>query len=328
MAADLRLGIRWAGGYPYFVRASANDEEVLLLDPRRYMFDDNGEMDDPNKITATNFGDGDNSERRKLISSIGGSVRRVSIVVAIASVVLYLSACGLLYFKQRSLLYFPTAESQQPDAVSVSLKSGGETIKIWTRTGASPDAVIYFGGNSEDVGFTLSSIAKSLPGKDLYFVNYRGYGGSTGSPTESGLFTDSLAVYDLVQKGHANIAVVGRSMGTGVAVYLASVRKVDKLVLVTPYDSIENVAKHQFPYFPISLLLKDKFDSTSRVKDVSAKSLLIIAEKDEVIPRQNSDTLTAQFPAGQATVQIINGATHNSIGFSREYSELLASFLK
>jgi uncharacterized protein len=266
-------------------------------------------------------------DHQSLIKSIAGAIRRIFIAVAVIAVLLYLSACVLLYIYQRSLLYFPTPESQQSGAVSLSIKSGDETIKVWTRTHGSNDAIIYFGGNAEDVGATIPSIAKTLPDKDLYFLNYRGYGGSTGSPTEEGLFVDSLAVYDLVQKDHANISIIGRSLGSGVAVYLASMRKTDKLVLVTPYDSIENVAKHQFPLFPISLLLKDKFDSASRAKNVSAETLLMIAEKDEVIPRQSSDALAAQFPAGRAATQTITGATHNSIGYSSEYSDLLRAFI-
>lgn len=256
-----------------------------------------------------------------------GPVKRISILVLVISALLYIAACTFLFIMQRSLLYLPTPESRSIEATSILVENGGETIKIWTRPAESTDAVIYFGGNAENVSMALGSFAKALPKQNLYFVNYRGYSGSTGSPSEEALFSDALAVYDRVSQKHASISVIGRSLGTGVAVYLASVRNVDRLVLITPFDSIENVAKKQFPIFPISLLLKDKFDSVSRVPNVKAKTLVIIAENDEVIPRQNSDALIAQFPADQVIVKVIGRATHNSIGYSPEYFDLIGGFL-
>lgn len=255
------------------------------------------------------------------------SLKRISISVLVVSALLYIAACTFLFIEQRSLLYAPTTESRSIDATSILLENGGETIKIWTRQSESTDAVIYFGGNAEDVSFALSSFAKALPKQNLYFVNYRGYGGSSGSPSEEALFSDAIAVYDRISQKHTSISVIGRSLGTGVAVYLASVRKVDRLVLITPFDSVENVAKKQFPIFPISLLLRDKFDSASRAAGVTAKTLVLIAEKDELIPRRNSDDLIAKFPPDQVTVRVIDRATHGSIGYSPEYFELIGGFL-
>jgi pimeloyl-ACP methyl ester carboxylesterase len=262
-----------------------------------------------------------------LVKAVLRSAKRISVAVLIVAALLYLSACTLMYFKQRSLLYFPTPESRVDESASISVETGGQTLRILTKSADGPDAVIYFGGNSEDVAFSIKSFSKALPIQNLFMVNYRGYGGSTGSPSEEALFSDALAVYDLVHEKYPNISVVGRSLGTGVAVYLASVRKVERLVLITPYDSIENVASKHFPFFPISLLLKDKFDSASRVPRVTAKTLVILAESDEVIPRGNSDALIAQFPSDQVVVKVIQGANHNSIEFSPEYFELIRMFL-
>ena len=253
-------------------------------------------------------------------------MKRISLIVLLTISVCYLFACVFLFFIQRSLLYFPTFESNLSDSASVTLRTGGETLRIWTRLTDSPDAVIYFGGNSEDVASNFRAFSKLLPNQNLYFVNYRGYGGSTGSPSEAALFSDALAVYDWVHEKSPNISVVGRSLGSGVAVYLASVRKVDRLVLVTPYDSIENVAKKSFPIFPISLLLRDKFNSASRVQSITAKTLIILAENDEVIPLENSDALIAEFPSDQVTIKVIYETSHNTIGFSPAYFELIGSF--
>jgi pimeloyl-ACP methyl ester carboxylesterase len=226
------------------------------------------------------------------------------------------------------LIYFPTPAAANVNADIISLKVGEETLRILNRPVSGPDAVIYFGGNAEDVSSNLNDFETVLPAHSIYLVNYPGYGGSTGSPSEDALFRDALAVYDLVNKSHPNISIIGRSLGTGVAVYLATARKVDKLVLVTPYDSLEHVAEFHYPVLPISLLLKDKFNSLQRVPHITARALVLLAENDEVIPRKSSDALISAFPPGQTKIVLIRGATHNSIGTFPQYSESMGTFLR
>ncbi len=255
-------------------------------------------------------------------------MKRITIILLTSITVGYFVLCALLFFFQRSFLYAPTPETKMSGSTSLSLTNDGATIKIWSRPVESSEALIYFGGNSEDVSNNFLRFSALLPNHSLYFVNYRGYGGSTGSPSEGALFSDALAVYDSIREKHANVSVIGRSLGSGVAVYLASNRKVDKLVLVTPYESIENIAKKRFPIFPVSLILQDKFDSASRVQNIRAKTIAIEAENDEVIPRANSDALTARFSAGQVVVKVVDGTNHNSIGMAQEYFDLVVGFLK
>ncbi len=236
---------------------------------------------------------------------------------------IYGAVCALMFLGQRALLYHPTPARELAGAQALAVASGGDTLRVWVRPGSGPDALIYFGGNAEDVAGNLHELAPALPRHTLYLVNYRGYGGSTGAPTEAALFEDALAVYDAVRGRHARIAVVGRSLGSGVAVYLAGQRPVAHLALVTPYDSIENVAKQRYPFLPVGWLLKDKFDSASRVGGLRVPTLVVIAERDGVIPRARSDALVAAFPAGLARVEVVPGATHNSL----DYAGLLGRFL-
>lgn len=243
------------------------------------------------------------------------------------AILIYLSGCAFLCFAQRSFLYFPTAEAHPRDAVALSLNVAGETLRVWKSPTDGPDAVLYFGGNAEDVAGNLTVFVAAMPDKSFYLVNYRGYGGSTGSPSESALYGDGLAAYDWIQQKHQHVAVIGRSLGTGVATYVAAARQVDKLVLITPFDNIENLARKRYWIFPVSLLLTDKFDSAGRVPRITAKTLVLLAEHDEIIPRGNSDALIAKFPVGQVTVTIVKDTGHNSIGQSPEYAELLRRFL-
>jgi pimeloyl-ACP methyl ester carboxylesterase len=232
--------------------------------------------------------------------------------------------CAFMFAAQRSLMYFPVGGAPPAGAERIEVRSGDATLQVWARPLPAADALIYFGGNAEDVGGNFAAFAAALPRHALYLVNYRGYGGSTGSPTEAALFADALAVHDYVAARHARrVAVAGRSLGSGVAVYLARERPVSHLVLVTPFDSIENVARGHYPFLPVGLLLKDKFDSASRIAGVHAPALVVVAERDEVIPRARTDALVAKFPAAQVRVEVVRGATHNDLEFER----LLAAFL-
>lgn len=252
---------------------------------------------------------------------------RVVVILVVTILSLYLAACAFLFLTQRSLLYFPTSLAKADDTPAILIESEGETLRVLTRSANSADAIILFGGNADDVSGYLGSFAAAVPKQNLFLVNYRGYSGSSGTPSEAALFSDAVAVYDHVRAKFPNVSVVGRSLGSGVAVYLASVRKVDKLILITPYDSIENVAKKTFPIFPIGLLLKDKFDSASRVKEVRAKTLVLIAENDRTIPRGNTDALVQRFPPEQVIVKTLAGTSHDSIASGIECLKLIAEFL-
>lgn len=254
-------------------------------------------------------------------------MKRIFVILLPLIPILYLSACAFLFATQRSLLYFPTPDMTSDKATTVFISSQDETLKVLTKGGESEEAIIYFGGNADNVSNYQSSFADAFPRQNIFLVNYRGYGGSTGTPSETALFADAVTVYDHVNAKFPNITVIGRSLGTGVAVYLASVRKVEKLVLITPYDSIENVAKKHFPVFPISLLLKDKFDSASRVERVTAKTLILIAESDRTIPRENTDELVKRFPSDQVVVKTLAGTTHDSITSGPEYLSIIGGFL-
>ena len=241
---------------------------------------------------------------------------------------LYAGICAYLFFAQRSFLYFPTPERPLPQAERIDIESGDARLRVWARPRAGAGAVIYFGGNGEDVAGNFYGLADAIPGRAIYLVNYRGYGGSTGTPSEAALFQDALAVYDWVRARHPGVAVMGSSLGTGVAVYLAVSREVDRLVLVTPFDSIANVAQDKLRLFPISFLLSDRFDSAARAHGVTAKTLVLIAGDDEMIPRARTDALVAKLPKDNAEVAVLDGATHNSIAAHPEYLKRVGAFLR
>ena len=252
---------------------------------------------------------------------------KLGIVAVSIPLVLYVGLCLLLYAKQRAMLYYPTPESHTDDAELIRLESAGETLNIWRANPGQARAILYFGGNGENVVYTIPSLGRAFPDHTVYFVHYRGYGGSTGSPSEEGLFQDALNLYDHVQASHPEISAIGRSLGSGVAIHLAAQRKLEKLVMVTPFDSIEVLAKESLPIFPISLLLKDKYRSIDLAPGIETPTLVLIAERDGVIPRNSTDRLIAAFDAARVVTHVLEGATHNTVGGDPEYLSRLQLFL-
>lgn len=254
------------------------------------------------------------------------AARRIGLIGLGGAAFLYVSLGIALFFVQRSLVYHPTPAVTVAGVEPIALKSDGETIRVWARAVERPRAALYFGGNSEEVSRNLAPLENALPGRAIYLVNYRGYGGSTGAPSEEALFHDALAAYDFVHPTHPDICVIGRSLGSGVAAYLASERKTDRLVLVTPYDSIEKVAQARYPLYPISWLLRDKFDTRARVPRIRASTLALLAEFDAVIPPERSAALIQAFPPDQISMKTLPGTSHNSIASSPLYWGAIASF--
>lgn len=244
-------------------------------------------------------------------------------LLAILAVV-YAAVCLLLFFYQRSLIYFPQPASRAAGADTLELHVDGARILVTTRAMPSKNAVIYFGGNAEDVAYSLPSLAEAFPGQALYLMNYRGYGGSTGAPSETALVADALMLFDQVAAEHASITVIGRSLGSGVAVHLASLRPtVARLVLVTPYNSIEELAAQQFPYVPVRWILQDKFESWRYAEQVTTPTVLIAAGHDEVIPASSTEALLGHFRKGVATLAVVPGVGHNDISNDAAYLRLL-----
>jgi pimeloyl-ACP methyl ester carboxylesterase len=249
----------------------------------------------------------------------------MSLVALIVAV--YLVLCAALFFFQRSLIYFP-----QPNAVSGSdsqliLSMPDARVSVITRERVGPRALIYFGGNAEDVSRSLPEFTEAFPEYAVYLLNYRGFGGSGGSPSEAAIAEDALALFDQVYASHPQVAVVGRSLGSGVAVRLASQRPVQQLILVTPYNSLEEIAARQYPWVPVQWLLKDRFESGKYAAHIRVPTLLLAASDDEVIPRASTQRLLENFPQGVAVLRVAPDSGHNSISDRAQYLQWMKDVL-
>lgn len=239
--------------------------------------------------------------------------------VAVVLVVAYLGLCAALFIFQRSLIYFPQPRAPGSTASVFTLVTARAKLQVSARPAIGPKALIYFGGNAEDVSFSLPGFAAAFPDHAIYLLHYRGYGGSTGAPSEAALIEDGLALFDKVRAEHSDVVVVGRSLGSGVAVQVASQRSISRLVLVTPFDSLEDLAASQFALFPVRWLLRDKFRSGQYAPQVTAPTVIVAAEHDEVIPRPSTELLYMRFAKGVARYEVLPGTGHNTVEQSPRY---------
>ncbi len=254
-------------------------------------------------------------------------MRRVLIWIGGLLAAGYLAAGLFLYIAQDALLYHPEVTRVPASETNFTIRNGSATLRGWVLNPGHPGAVVYYGGNGDAVQLNGALFARLFPDRTVYLLAYRGYGASDGRPSEAAIFSDSLAFYDAVRARHTSVAILGRSLGSGVAVYVAAHRAAEKLAIVTPYDSIARVGQHDFPIFPVSLLLRDKFESWRYAPAVRCRVLVMVASDDQLVPRANTDALLGDF-AVRPTVVIVPHTDHITIGARSLYQQSLAAFLK
>ena len=259
---------------------------------------------------------------------------------ALAAITALLAGCSIdshfLYYPQpyragdeaAIAARFPAAEAfvlQRPDGVRLhgwltGHKQAGAAVQRRPLT-------IYFGGNAEETSWILGE-AHRFAGRMLLFINYRGYGGSSGTPHEKFLLDDALAVVDAALKRHdvdpARVSVWGRSLGTGVAVHVAAARAVSGVVLVSPYDSMAALAQRHMP--AMSMLLTQRYDSASKAAAIRAPALMLAGARDTLIPPLHSEQLRAVW-GGPARLMMLPEADHNSMQDGTDYWREISAFL-
>ncbi len=237
----------------------------------------------------------------------------------------YVAVLSLLYVKQRSLLFQASFTRQPVAEPNFDFAVDGAVLRGWVLNPGQPKALLYFGGNGEDVSLSREEVASWAPGHTIYLVAYRGYGHSTGTPSEAALAADAIALFDAVTPQHGAVDVFGRSLGSGVAVHVAALRPVGRLALVTPFDSVLRLGQDLYPWAPLHWLMKDPFESWRRAHLLSMPALVVIAEQDNIIPPEHSEALVALMP-GRPQVLRLPSAQHNNVQVYPEYDEAMTRF--
>jgi len=266
--------------------------------------------------------------------------KRTWLFVIIIAISLYIVAGLFLYIFQERLIFYPQPvpnatlkhiHKDHPDAqeVSIIMKDCNE-VKGWlVRSKSNPDRLcIYFGGNGDELSSMVDETAR-YPDWSFVLINYRGYGESKGAPNESKMFSDALQIYDYFntrqEKTSSPIVVMGRSIGSGVAVYVADNRPVDGVILTTPYDSVLSVVREKVPMYPIDIMLRNRFDSIGRAPDIKQPALFMVAGQDKVIPPRHARRLAARW-GGKLRMVEIPDVDHNSIVASDRYWQSIGEF--
>ncbi|MFM7107823.1 MAG: alpha/beta hydrolase [Planctomycetaceae bacterium] len=253
-------------------------------------------------------------------------MRQAAIIAGRFLVAVYAAVCTLFFLIQRSIIFRPVPASG--DAPATTFEVPGAVLRIAARPHDGPRAILYFGGNAEDVSWAVADLAAAFPDRAVYAMHYRGYGGSTGRPTERALHADAAAVFADVHARHAEVDVIGRSLGSAVATRLAATRPVCRLVLVTPFDSVLALARRMVPFLPMRLLLVDRFETVRDAPQVTIPTLVITAGADEIVPNGHTSRLVAAFRPGIVTERDFPGTGHNGVSASPSYLEAIADFLR
>jgi len=254
------------------------------------------------------------------------TIKRVIKHISILLLVGYFGMGLFLYLYQRDFLYHPTANIPT-HYKTLTLHNNGESINIIILNEGHENAILYFGGNAESMAQSSDYIAGQFPNFTTYLMDYRGFGSSTGIPTEDNIYLDALTLYDTIKPNHTSVSIGGRSLGTGVATYVVAHRTVSKLALITPYDSIVNVAQDRYPLYPVSLLLRDRYDSVSRIKNIKAKTFIVLAQNDQVISLERTQKLIDAFHDKQLEIETIKNRGHMDISSDASYYRLMQDFI-
>jgi len=272
------------------------------------------------------------------------SVKTVSVSVLTIAAGVFVALSILLYFVQDRLIFFrqpldpgrrDSVLQRFPNVEEVNLVADDGTrlhgflSKPPVVAGAKFPLVIYFGGNAEEASWLLEEGDRPQNWAWLV-VNYRGYGWSEGSPGEKAMVADARRIHDWTRSRsdveHSRIVAFGRSLGSGVAVRLASERPLAGMVLATPFDSLESVAKRHYPLAPVSLLLRHRFDSLDLAPSIGVPMLCIVAERDSIIPAEHARRLHAAWQGDKRLVSIAN-AGHNDVSATPAFWREIGDFL-
>jgi uncharacterized protein len=268
-----------------------------------------------------------------------GNKRSMSTVIFTVGAVLlvaYLGVVALVYFGQRSLQYFPDTTRRTPAEVgaagftAINLKAGsGENLVAWYKPApANRPTILYFHGNGGSISTRTNKIAAY--GKDfgLLATDYRGYGGNSGTPSETGIIADAFLAYDwLIAQGVKadDILLLGESLGSGVAVQLAAAKRVRAMALEAPYANIVDIGAERYWFLPVRLLMQDQFRSSLHIGKYRGPLFIIHGTADRVVPFKHGRKL---FDLANEPKQFIEveGAGHEMIGNADIWQRVLTFF--
>lgn len=190
--------------------------------------------------------------------------------------------------------------------------------------------ILYFHGNADNLKRWMK-VSEFFVKKnyDVFVMDYRTYGKSTGILNETGFYTDAQFCYDYLLKKYSpdEITIYGRSLGTGIATYIASKNKAKQLILETPYFNIADIARHRFPFIPIEKLLKYKFPTNEFIVNVKSPITIFHGTSDRIVPYDSAKKLFEVAPKKLTKMITIKGGSHNNLLEYEEFQKAIDEIL-
>lgn len=259
----------------------------------------------------------------------------LTVIIILGSI--YVIIVAFFYLFQSNFIFFP-----QPLTGSVNTGEHTEEVRIRTdddkllhgwlcksKVNGPQKLIIYFGGNAEEVSHMIP-IASLFEDWAILLVNYPGYGKSEGKPGQESFYKAALAIYDYALSrddvDSENIVSMGRSIGSGSAVFLAHERDVKAVVLISPFESLRSVARSSMPFLPVSLILRHKFLSKKYASEISSPMIAFYGTADQIIPPSHTQKLASHWKGSSRLVKL-QGYDHNNIFESRQMWEEITGFL-
>jgi alpha-beta hydrolase superfamily lysophospholipase len=234
----------------------------------------------------------------------------------------YLGVVGALYFAQTALLFpgagmpsQPLDQPRAPERLTLTTEDGAELHGMLLRAPSDDaDLLIGFGGNGQDAEYLAQDLAADFPDLQVAVFHYRGYGPSTGKPGEAALLADALTIHDALTRRlqPPRSFAIGISLGSAVAAYLSKERRLAGLILVTPFDSIEAIAKQSYFWVPVGLLLRHRFPTVEFMAGNPTPVAVIAAERDRIVRPERTRALVKQVP-NLVFHRVLEGANHNTL---------------
>lgn len=251
------------------------------------------------------------------------------VIVAVTLALLYAGACWFLHARQRALIYYGWTTTVDAARTDFELKRPDATLRGWVLNPQAGRPILYFGGNAERIELNRDVFSRLFPERSVYLVSYRGYGASEGEPTQAALVDDAVALFDHIQSRHPGhpVSAIGASLGSGVASQLAARRPLERLALITPFDSMVGAARAHYPLFPVDWLLVERYESDRALSTFRQPVLVLHGGRDDIVPEANTLRLVSSLPS-QPTVVRIPDAGHNDIDAHPQFAPALAAFMR
>lgn len=242
----------------------------------------------------------------------------------VSLVTIYLLVVAGMFLLQRHMLYYPNRNRPNPamaglpnlEEITLTTSDGLALLSWYIPAKNNRPTIVYFHGNSGHIGYRANVVAPYVAaGYGILLLEYRGYGGNPGKPTEQGLYTDAQAALDFLQDKHLQnqcIIVYGESLGSALAVEVATDIPVGGLILQSAFSSVADVAKQHYPFLPVDLLLKDRFDTIGKISQLDVPILFLHGTKDRIVPMKFGKKLYDQANAPKKFI-FFRGASHNDL---------------